>query len=101
MDCDPPRGIGQPTACPAVPSTSAKAEDAGDSNGRKECAAIPANKAGADSFLNKIFVNNVAGQIAGIPNRARANGCRGKCSIGWRNSAASFSQSRVSGFINL
>src|SRR6266404_6689239 len=70
MDCDPPRGIGQPTACPAIPSTSAKAEDAGDSNGRKECAAIPANKARADSLLNRTFVNSVAGHMAGIPKRS-------------------------------
>src|SRR5438132_13667517 len=101
MDCDPPRGIGQPTACPAIPSTSAKAEDAGDSNGRKECAAIPANKARADTLLNRSFVNNVAGQIAGIPNRASANGCRGKCNIGCRNSVANFSQSPANGFMTV
>ena len=99
MACDPPRGIGQPTACPAIPRTKPNADEAIASKGRNECAAIPPNSAWAGSCLKRIFASELAGQSAGIPNRASARGCLGKCNIGCRNSLASFSQLHASGFI--
>src|SRR6184192_3793540 len=99
MVCEPPRGIGQPTACPAMPKTKPNADEAIDSKGRNECAAIPPNNARAGSCLNKILDSKVAGQRAGIPNRASARGCCGQCNIGCRNSLANFSQLLASGFI--
>ena len=43
--CDPPRGSGQPTACPVIPSTRPKAAVSGRSSGSIACAASPAKSA--------------------------------------------------------
>jgi hypothetical protein len=54
MDCAPPCGIGQPTVCAAMPRTSPKAAETGDSKGRKEWAANPANSARARTPVKRL-----------------------------------------------
>ena len=41
---EPPRGMGQPTVCPAIPRTSPNAAVGGFSRGQNEWALNPANK---------------------------------------------------------
>jgi hypothetical protein len=43
--CEPPRGIGQPTACPAIASIHPNAAEPGASSGSTEWAANPAKSA--------------------------------------------------------
>ena len=49
MACDPPTGIGQPTACPSVASISPAPEDTSDGIREIVCAATPLNNARASS----------------------------------------------------
>src|ERR1051325_2153549 len=99
IDCEPPRGIGQPTTCPAPPRTNAKADDIGALSGRKEWAAIPAIRARVGSLLKKMRASTVVGQRAMEPKRARLNGCRGKWRIGCKNSGTRFGQCCAIGLI--
>src|SRR4051795_564076 len=73
----PPRGIGQPTACNAAPSSTPEAELNGSLRLRNECAAIPAKSALTRSDLNCARASLFAGRNAFSPNLAISRGCVG------------------------
>ena len=58
----PPRGIGQPAACPASPSTSPNAPLGGRFSGKVAWPAMPVNRARARSPRNAVFASAEAGR---------------------------------------
>src|SRR5579864_8209145 len=86
-DCDPPRGIGHPTACAEIAIRRPKMPDKGSSRLRKECAARPANRARVRS-LRKWWAVVLAESGTDSAKRAISHGCLGIDGMGRRNSGA-------------
>ena len=59
IDCEPPTGMGQPTACPSVASISPAPDDTSDGIREIVCAATPVNNARASSPRSRLH--------AGVP----------------------------------
>ncbi len=83
---EPPFATGQPKACPASIRAQPTAELISRLSGLKEWAATPPNSALACGVFQTL-ASTVAGAAAGIPKRARRNGCRGTCRIGTSRSS--------------
>ena len=73
---EPPSATGQPKRCAAVPRVTPIADDIGERNGRKACAATPANSARASGVENR-RASTAAGSPETAPKRASASGCAG------------------------
>src|SRR5437879_1747330 len=100
-DCEPPRGMGQPTECKAAPRSTPGAELIGSFRLSKECAASPAKTALVRSWRNKLPASVVAGGNALKPKRAISQGRRGKRRTGRRTSGARSLQRLAKGLISL
>ena len=72
--CDPPRGAGQPTACPAAPSIRVMAAPGDFSRGMTAWAASPAIRARAGSLLKCASAKPRPERMAFHPNRIAASG---------------------------
>src|SRR6267154_4950191 len=75
MDCAPPRGTGQPTACAAAPRIIPNAALSGSSRLRKEWAARPAMRALVRSLRQRV-ISVFGGRNAVARKRASKNGWR-------------------------
>ena len=97
--CAPPRGIGQPTAWPVIPSTSPNAALGGWVRGSVACADMPVNSARARASRKASRARTAFGSTASIPNRASISGFLGGRS-GARRSGASRSKRETNGSIS-
>src|SRR4029077_654835 len=77
IDCEPPHGIGHPTACAATPRNTPTPALKGSSRLRRECAAKPANSACVRSSLNRRRASAFADGNAFSAKRVSNQGCRG------------------------
>src|ERR1035437_951116 len=98
-DCAPPRGIGHPTACAAVPSTRPKEALSGSFSAMNEWAERPAKSARVRSLRNWQRATVVAGRRALTPNLASRNGCFGEAIAGRRMSEVRSAQRIANGSI--